>query len=79
MLIGETGFVTADLAAIRAPVLAIRGGRSHPRWEAVSRRLAEVCPDAREHVFPKLHHFAPPFREEPQALAALLLELWTSA
>ncbi len=76
MLIGETGFVSADLAAIRAPVLAIRGGRSHPRWEAVSQRLAEVCPDAREHVFPQLHHFAPPFRDEPEALAAVLLELW---
>jgi pimeloyl-ACP methyl ester carboxylesterase len=79
MLIGETGFVSADLAAIRAPVLAIRGGRSHPRWAAVSRRLAEVCPDAGEHVFPALHHFAPPFRDEPEALAAVLLELWASA
>lgn len=76
MLIGETGFESADLAALRLPVLAIRGGRSHPRWAAVSRRLAEVCPDAREHVFQKLHHFAPPFREEPDALASVLLELW---
>lgn len=76
MLIGATGFVSADLAAIRAPVLAIRGGRSHPRWAAVSRRLSEVCPDAREHVFPELHHFAPPFRQEPAALAAVLLEHW---
>ena len=65
MLGGETGFVSADLAAIRAPVLAIRGGRSHPRWAAVSRRLADVCPDFRESVFPELHHFAPPFRECP--------------
>jgi pimeloyl-ACP methyl ester carboxylesterase len=79
MLIDDTGFVSPDLAAIRAPVLAIRGGRSHPRWAAVSRRLAEVCPNAREHVFPHLHHFAPPFREEPEALAALLLDLWASA
>lgn len=79
MLAGETGFVSADLAALRAPVLAIRGGRSHPRWEAASRRLAEVCPDFREHVFPELHHFAPPFREEPEALAPILLELWASA
>ena len=78
MLGGETGFLSADLAAIRAPVLAIRGGRSHPRWEAVSRRLAQVCPDAREHVFPELHHFAPPFREEPDALASVLLDLWAS-
>ncbi len=76
MLRTGTGFVSADLAAIRAPVLAIRGGRSHPRWAAASRRLAEVCPDAREHVFPELHHFAPPFRDEPEALASVLLDLW---
>jgi pimeloyl-ACP methyl ester carboxylesterase len=79
MLLGETGFVSADLAAVRAPLLAIRGGRSHPRWAAVSRRLAEVCPDAREHVFSDLHHFAPPFREQPQRLASLLLDLWSEA
>ncbi len=77
MLAGETGFVSADLAAIRAPLLAIRGGHSHPRWQAVSRRLVEVCPDFREHVFPELHHFAPPFREQPERLAAMLLALWT--
>jgi pimeloyl-ACP methyl ester carboxylesterase len=76
MLGDESGFVSADLGAITVPVLAIRGGRSHPRWAAVSRRLAEVCPDFREHVYPELHHFAPPFREEPEALAALLLDLW---
>jgi pimeloyl-ACP methyl ester carboxylesterase len=78
MLSSETGFVSADLAAIDAPVLAIRGGRSHPRWEAAHRRLAEVCPEFHEHVFPELHHFAPPFREEPQRLAALLLEHWSA-
>ena len=79
MLQGGTGFASADLAAITAPVLAIRGGRSHPRWAAVSRRLADVCPDFRESVFPELHHFSPPFREEPELLAALLLALWASA
>jgi pimeloyl-ACP methyl ester carboxylesterase len=79
MLGAETGFVSADLAAIRTPVLAIRGGHSHPRWAAVSRRLADVCPDFRESVFPELHHFSPPFREEPELLAALLLALWASA
>jgi pimeloyl-ACP methyl ester carboxylesterase len=79
MLIGRSGFVSADLGAISAPVLAIRGGRSNPRWEAADRRLLEVCPDARERVFPDLHHFAPPFREEPEALAAALLDLWASA
>jgi pimeloyl-ACP methyl ester carboxylesterase len=76
MLFGETGFRSGDLAAIRVPLLAIRGGRSNPRWEAADRRLAEVCPDFREHVFPDLHHFAPPFREEPGELADLLLGFW---
>jgi pimeloyl-ACP methyl ester carboxylesterase len=76
MLRCDTGFVSADLAAIRAPVLAIRGGRSHPRWEAVCRRLVEVCPHTREHVFPGLHHFTPPFRDQPAALASVLLGLW---
>jgi pimeloyl-ACP methyl ester carboxylesterase len=79
MLRAETGFVSADLAAIRAPVLAIRGGQSSPRWAAVSRRLAEVCPDAREHVFPGLSHFTPPFREAPAELASVLLARWAPA
>ena len=78
MLFRDTGFVSADLAAIHAPVLTIRGGRSSPRWAAVSRRLGEVCPDAREHVFPHLHHFTPPFRDAPEELAAVLLALWAS-
>jgi pimeloyl-ACP methyl ester carboxylesterase len=76
MLGGETGFASADLAAIRAPVLAIRGGRSHPRWAAVSRRLADVCPRFREQVFQELHHFTPPFRERPQELADVLVRHW---
>lgn len=76
-MVGATGFVSSDLAAIRAPVLAIRGGRSNPRWAAVSRRLGSVCPDFREHVFPGLHHFSPPFRDEPERLAAVLLEQWS--
>ena len=76
MLFRATGFRSADLAAIRAPVLAVRGGRSNPRWEAAHRRLAEICPDFRESIFPALHHFAPPFREEPEQLAELLLSFW---
>ncbi len=78
MLRSDTGFVSKDLAAIRAPVLAIRGGRSNPRWEAVSRRLIEVCPDAREYTFPELHHFTPPFRDEPGVFASVLHKMWWS-
>jgi pimeloyl-ACP methyl ester carboxylesterase len=77
MLVAGTGFASDDLAAIGAPVLMIRGGRSNPRWEAVGRRLGAVCPDFREHVFPDLHHFAPPFRERPDEVAALLLRHWS--
>lgn len=79
MLSGETGFASADLRRIHAPVLGIRGGCSNSRWEAADRRLGEVCAGFRAHVFPALHHFAPPFREEPEQLAGLLLSFWRSA
>ncbi|HEX5556501.1 MAG TPA: alpha/beta fold hydrolase [Gaiellales bacterium] len=79
MLSAHTGFESSDLAAIRAPVLLIRGGRSTPRFGVVARRLMAVCPRASEHVFSTLHHFAPPYREQPEELAGLLLDLWGAA
>jgi pimeloyl-ACP methyl ester carboxylesterase len=72
MLAARTGFVSSDLARIHAPVLLIRGGRSATRFGLVARRLEAVCPQASEHVFPDLHHFAPPQREEPEELAQVL-------
>lgn len=76
MLSGHTGFESSDLARIGVPIMLIRGGRSAARFGLVGRRMAEVCPDFRESVFPELHHFGPPFREEPERLARLLLGFW---
>ena len=79
MLSGHTGFESASLARIDAPVLLVRGGRSAARFGLVGRRLKAVCPRASQHVFPALHHFAPPFREEPEQLANVLLGFWRTA
>jgi pimeloyl-ACP methyl ester carboxylesterase len=76
MLSGQTGFESSDLARIGVPLLLVRGGRSAARFGLVARRLAEVCPDFRESVFPELHHFAPPFREQPEELADVLRGFW---
>ena len=79
MLSGHTGFESADLARIGVPVLFVRGGRSAARFGLAARRLAEVCPDFRESVFPELHHFAPPFREEPDQLADVMRPVWLAS
>lgn len=76
MITSRTGFTSSDLARIGAPILLVRGGRSAPQWGLMTRRLGAVCPDARDHVFPALHHFAPAFREEPEELADILRRLW---
>jgi len=76
MLTTETGFASTDLARLDAPLLLIRGGRSASRFGLVGRRLMAVCPRASEHVFPALHHFAPPYRDEPEELAHILLGFW---
>jgi pimeloyl-ACP methyl ester carboxylesterase len=77
MLTSCTGFESADLAGLRAPILLIRGGRSSPRFGLAARRLMAVCPRASEHVFPVLHHFTPPYRDEPGELTRLLLGFWS--
>jgi pimeloyl-ACP methyl ester carboxylesterase len=79
MLSGHTGFESSDLARIGVPVLLVRGGRSAVRFGLAGRRLGEVCPDFRESVFPELHHFAPPFREDPEGLADVLRSFWLAA
>jgi pimeloyl-ACP methyl ester carboxylesterase len=78
MLTADTGFESCDVARIDAPVLLIRGGQSSPRFALAARRLMAVSPRAREHLFPALHHFAPPHREQPEELAGLLHRLWGS-
>jgi pimeloyl-ACP methyl ester carboxylesterase len=77
MLTTRTGFESADLAGLQAPILLIRGGRSSPRFGRAALRLIAVCPRASEHVFPTLHHFAPPYRDEPGELARLLPTFWS--
>jgi hypothetical protein len=42
----------------------------------VARRLAAVCPRASEHVFPDLHHLTPPYRDDPEQLARVLISFW---
>jgi len=53
MLTTRTGFESADLARLQAPILLIGGGRSSPRFGRAARRLIAVCPRASEHVFPR--------------------------
>ena len=79
MLSADTGLESADLGRIGVPVILVRGGRSAGRFGLVGRRLAEVCPDFRESLFPDLHHFAPPFREQPEQLGKLLIGFWRAA
>jgi pimeloyl-ACP methyl ester carboxylesterase len=79
MLAHDTGFRSDDLASLSTPVLVVRGGRSHPRWELVQERIIEVVPRAEAVVFPELHHFHPPYRAEPERFAATLLGFWAAA
>jgi pimeloyl-ACP methyl ester carboxylesterase len=50
-MLAQVGFTSSDLAAITVPVLAISGGRSHPRFQLQDERLVEVIPHARAEVF----------------------------
>jgi pimeloyl-ACP methyl ester carboxylesterase len=79
MLTTTTGFESSDLAAIAGPILLVRAGRSAPRFGLAARRLMAVCPGASEHVFADVHHFAPPYRNEPGAFAQVLLDFWPAA
>lgn len=72
-----------DLDALRRfdrPVLFVLGGRSHPDYFArMAERLGSVFRDLTVTVFPDRHHFDPPHRAEPAAVAALLRDLWSRA
>jgi hypothetical protein len=62
------------------PVYFGLGGMSNPdQFGEEAERLARVFPDFWLEVFPERHHFDPPHRVEPQALAASLKSLWTRA
>lgn len=63
--------------AFPAPVWFSHGGRSNPDYFArMATRLGAVFPDFTVQVFPDRHHFDPPHRVEPEAVAAALHELW---
>lgn len=76
-MLAQVGFVSSDLAAITPPVLAISGGRSHPRMQYQDERLVEVIPHARAEVFSECSHLSPPHKAEPARLAEMLLDFWT--
>jgi len=74
--LAQVGFTSSDLAAITAPVLAISGGRSHPRMQHQDERLVEVIPQARAEVFSECSHLSPPHKVEPARLADMLIDFW---
>jgi pimeloyl-ACP methyl ester carboxylesterase len=76
-MLAQVGFTSSDLAAITVPVLAISGGRSHPRFQLQDERLKEVIPHARAEVFSERSHLSPPHRAEPARLAEMLIDFWT--
>jgi pimeloyl-ACP methyl ester carboxylesterase len=76
-MLAQVGFTSSDLAAITVPVLAISGGRSHPRFQHQDERLVEVIPHARAEVFSERSHLNPPHRAEPARLAEMLIDFWT--
>ena len=76
-MLAYVGFTSSDLAAITVPVLAISGGRSHPRFQLQDERLVEVIPHARAQVFSECSHLSPPHKTEPARLAEMLIDFWT--
>jgi pimeloyl-ACP methyl ester carboxylesterase len=75
-MLAHVGFTSSDLAAINPPVLAISGGRSHPRMQHQDQRLVEVIPQARAEVFSECSHLSPPHKAEPARLADMLIDFW---
>jgi pimeloyl-ACP methyl ester carboxylesterase len=68
------------LARFTQPVYFAVGGLSNTdQYAEIADRLGRVFPDFRLETFPDRHHFDPPHRAEPQALAGSLRELWDRA
>jgi pimeloyl-ACP methyl ester carboxylesterase len=62
------------------PVLFVLGGLSNPdQFGEEAQRLGRVFPDYSVEVFDDRHHFDPPHRIEPRALARSLRTLWRRA
>jgi pimeloyl-ACP methyl ester carboxylesterase len=74
----QLGWSSGDLRALPSPTLVVTGGRSAARFAAVGDRLCEVLPNCRAALFPERHHLSSPQRNEPERLATLLVELWSS-
>jgi pimeloyl-ACP methyl ester carboxylesterase len=79
-MLGTFATFRLDREALRRfaqPVYLALGGRSNPdQYAEIAERLGRVFPDYRVEVFPDRHHFDPPHRAEPEALARSLRELW---
>lgn len=67
------------LRAFDRPVLYTRGSLSADRYEQSARRLAALFPNFREVVFDGLHHLNTSHQAESAKVAALLIDLWSSA
>ena len=82
-LLGTFQTYDLDREALRGfepPVYFALGGRSNPdQFGEEAERLARVFPNFRLELFPERHHFDPPHRVEPRALATSLRSLWGQA
>jgi pimeloyl-ACP methyl ester carboxylesterase len=68
------------LRAFRRPVYYALGGLSNPdQYGEIAERLSKVFSDFTLEVFEQRHHFDPPHRIEPDALARSLETLWRRA
>src|SRR5262249_20139451 len=76
-LLAQVGFTSSDLAAIHQPVLAIHGGRSHPRMQQQNERLLPGRPHAQAGGLRRARHLTPPHKAEPARLANMLHDFWT--
>jgi pimeloyl-ACP methyl ester carboxylesterase len=82
-LLGTFQTYELDREALRGfqpPVYFALGGRSNPdQFGEEAERLGRVFPNFRLELFPERHHFDPPHRVEPRALATSLRSLWAQA
>jgi pimeloyl-ACP methyl ester carboxylesterase len=69
-----------SLARFARPVYFALGALSNPhQYREIATRLARVFPDFQLEVFDHRHHFDPPHRTEPEALARSLRATWRRA
>ncbi len=76
----QTDLELSLLGRVTSPVWIAVGGRSHPDFFArMAERLSRSFPNCTIEVFPARHHFDPPHRVEPDAVAERLRDLWARA